>query len=418
MRDAGLVQVGRYVVPLGNPAVVRHFVGHHLVAHDLRERLCGWLARGAVALGLPPLAGRALHAGYRPRSADAPWCGPARAEIAQILRELGIGDEGLHMHVLDPGAGAGPSRGGLVFGFDERGGSAPVVVLKIRPRSGERPGLAGEWRALHDLRERLPDRLRDTLPEPLAHHTGRAVEIVAMTCLPGRPAYLELHNRLAPAGEAPHHLAAAVSWLAALHEATGTPGGEAEDGSGLPDPRELPAAPPPRAARPAGTRDLAWYEELREELARTPLVLTPSHGDYWARNLLLEGRRVRGVVDWEHYRDRALPTADLFHLLISYGLALRWTRFRRTPLRVAFRRTFVDRNRVSRGVRAALTMYAHARSTTLARLERLFLLHLLTRGARGGARGGPPEPDPFPAEADWGFAYRIMRSSPRSVFAS
>lgn len=408
MSDAGLVRVGRYVVPLGNPAVVRHFVGRHLVAHDLRERLGGWLARGSVALGLEPLAGHALRVGYRPRSATAPWYGLARDEIAETLGELGIGDEGLRMHVLDPGAGdrpSGPSPGGLVFGFDGREGRGPVVVLKIRPRGGERPGLAGEWRALHDLRERLPGPLRDTLPEPLAYRGGGAVEIVAMACLPGRPAYLELHNRLAPTGRAPHHLAAAVSWLAALHEATGADGGgEAEDGTGLP--------------RPPGSRDLAWYHQLREELAREPLVLTPSHGDYWARNLLLEGRGVRGVVDWEHYRPRAVPTADLFHLLISYGLALRWTRFRRTPPLAAFRRTFVDDNRVSRAVRAALTMYAHARGTTLARLERLFLLHLLTHGAPRTANGDPPVPDPFPAEADGGSAYRIMRASSRSVFAS
>jgi hypothetical protein len=80
--------------------------------------------------------------------------------------------------------------------------------------------------------------------------------------------------------------------------------------------------------------------------------------------------------------------------------------------------TFVDDNRVSRAVRAALTTYAYARGTTVVRLERLFLFHLLTQGARVSLDASPPTPDPFAAEDCWGAAYRILRDASRSVFAS
>ena len=416
MSAASFVRVGRYFVPLTEGDVVRHFVGHHLVAHDARQRLCGWLARGSMALGLTPLARHALDAGFQPRRAAAPWSGEVRDAIDGILEELDIRDEALRIHLRDPGVGQGGATGGLVFGFRHRESRGPVVVLKVRPRDGARPGLSREWQALHELRHRLPAPLRDAVPEPLTRRDAGPVEIVAMTAMPGRPAYLDLHNGLAATRRAPHQLGAAVSWLVALHGATALPGGPTEDGSRLPDPEELATDATSHGTGAFRTSTLVWLRELREALARRPLPLTASHGDYWTRNLLLAGGRVRAVVDWEHYRAYALPTTDLFHLLISYGLTLRWTPFQRTSPLVAFRRMFVDENRVSRGVRAALTAYAEARDVPLPRLRRLFLLHLLTARTRAGRDGDSPGPDPFGTAEAWRSAYRILRCSSRSVF--
>jgi hypothetical protein len=67
-------------------------------------------------------------------------------------------------------------------------------------------------------------------------------------------------------------------------------------------------------------------------------------------------------------------------------------------------------------VRAAILTYSAARGMTVARLERLFSLHLLGHGRPRASSDDPPAPDVFPTAHDWESAYRIMRSSPRSVF--
>jgi hypothetical protein len=417
LSSARLVRVGRYVVPLSDEGVVRHFLGHHLVAHDVRERLCGAAARLSLALGLASAARGLVHVGYRPRGAATPWSTVIQDELSAAFQALDLPDAGVRMYLpaVDPRGGLGAS--GLVFGFGETGTPGPVAVLKVRRPGTGRLGLSREWQALCTLRRTLPEPLRDVVPQPIRYHEVEGLELLSMTCLPGRPVYLELHNRLISSRRVPVHMAAAVSWIIALHEATANPEDRVEEGNGLPDPGVLAEAAschPGRAEQGQPLDD--WYEELLEELWASPLARTASHGDYWARNLLLDEGRVRGVVDWEHHHPGGVPTTDLFHFLLTYGLAYRWTPFRRTPALVAFRRTFIEVNPISRGVRGALEMYARARRVPLARLGRLFLLHLLTRGAQCTASGVEQGPDPLPDRHSWALAYHIMRSSPRSVF--
>jgi aminoglycoside phosphotransferase (APT) family kinase protein len=62
--------------------------------------------------------------------------------------------------------------------------------------------------------------------------------------------------------------------------------------------------------------------ELSELLARTqPIVASlPSvtrHGDLWGGNLLAEGDRLTGVIDWDAWHPSAVPATDLLHLVAS-----------------------------------------------------------------------------------------------------
>ena len=64
-------------------------------------------------------------------------------------------------------------------------------------------------------------------------------------------------------------------------------------------------------------RDGLWRlaERLDDELASLPRGF--AHGDFWRRNLLVDGGRLTGVVDWEHAGDGRLPMLDLLQLIAT-----------------------------------------------------------------------------------------------------
>src|SRR5204863_4978457 len=43
------------------------------------------------------------------------------------------------------------------------------------------------------------------------------------------------------------------------------------------------------------------------------------HGDFWMGNLLVDGDRVTGVIDWEHGRLDWHPFSDVYKFPTSYG---------------------------------------------------------------------------------------------------
>jgi len=50
-------------------------------------------------------------------------------------------------------------------------------------------------------------------------------------------------------------------------------------------------------------------------VATLPSVL--GHGDLWAGNLLVEGGRLTGLIDWDAWHSRAAPGTDLLHLVAT-----------------------------------------------------------------------------------------------------
>jgi aminoglycoside phosphotransferase (APT) family kinase protein len=54
---------------------------------------------------------------------------------------------------------------------------------------------------------------------------------------------------------------------------------------------------------------------VEEILAPAPRVF--AHGDFWSRNLLIENRRLTGVVDWDHGGPGRLPLLDLLQLRLN-----------------------------------------------------------------------------------------------------
>jgi aminoglycoside phosphotransferase len=387
--------VGRFVVPLEPRGVAAWFFGDLFVPHDRRERLVRAIARRAVASGFAvaaafprraPLAVLAGNARWAEAVAAASWLlgGGGRP----LLDEAGIG--GLVDTLLVADYAGSPRRRTLVFVFAERS-ARPVAMVKVRSLAGAGAPLAGEQEAIERLRRVLPGDLAATVPAVLGWRADDEWEALLLAALPGRSIWADLHAAWRPGRRAPRHLTAAAGWLARFHAAT-----RREEAFRLPPWEEVAGDephPPP------------WLDRLAERLARRPLPLAAGHGDYWARNVLLAGGGVSAVVDWEAARPAAPPFHDLFAFAWSYGMGFPWGGGAPAP-REAFRRAFLDDNRVSRAIAASLGRYGAAGGLDAETLEDLFRLWLRTRPA-GRPEGGDT----------WRTCERMLGEAGRSVFS-
>jgi aminoglycoside phosphotransferase (APT) family kinase protein len=180
--------------------------------------------------------------------------------------------------------------------------------------------------------------------------------------MPGRSAYVEAQSALRPARAL--RLQAPAEWLASVHVLTRT--GDRLDAEGVP---------------------------------AVPLSL--GHGDYWLRNVLLDGAgAVAAVLDWERARPGRPPTEDLFHLALTAVLAHRWPWSGRLPPPSAFERAFLRRGPVADEMAAALRTYGAAAGLEPRALRALFRLHLLTAAPQAG----------LAAEEGAGLAERLGRA--------
>lgn len=389
-------EVDRFLVPRGDRVAVRYFLDRLFVAHGIGERLRWKLLRATGGR----LAGRLLFRAdwrlepetlsLRPMAAGweevnrAPWgsAGPLLRAVAgeiPVERSILLRDYG------------GSGRGQLVLFPFSGDGDAPMAVIKARrggSRETEGGSLEAEGRSLRSVRESLPADLRGTLPRPLGRRAAGEVEILELSHLPGRSAYVEMQNHLLPRRRVEAHFRAAADWLAAFHGATLRPGSTL-----VPGPEDRARAR--SLAGATGTGDPPWYEDLLRRLAHRPIHPSAGHGDFWARNLLLAeergttaGATGARVVDWEHFQEEAPPFRDLFHFAVSYGANYPWWEYRRLPLPQAFRRTFLEDNHVSRAVRRYVARYGGHAGLSPPLLDRLFRLYLLRRtdGAAGEDR--------------------------------
>lgn len=344
----------RFLLPLHDRLVLRYFRRCLFVPHRIGERLRTRLrSGGSLRLGT----------GGEPVGAEeglGEWRGWLDATRAAFGLLRGTSLEGRRLRwILMRGDGHGAARRAVLFLF-EAGQARPAAVLKwCRPAS-----LRREHDALLEGAGRLPPALRVHLPLPLAFGGIGDGDALLLSCLPGRSAYVEMQSALLPGLRVKRHFDAAGAWLAAFHNATRR-----------------------------GEHNF-------------------SHGDFWARNLLLEEKTGApcGVVDWEHASADASPFDDLFHFPLTYGLSYLWSRYRRRDPEEAFRRTFLEDNRVSRAVERYLGRYCAATGLDAGRLRPHFDLYLADHSRRatlsGAIEGGL-----------WPRFHAMLATSGRSVFS-
>jgi hypothetical protein len=221
----------------------------------------------------------------------------------------------------------GSGRGRAVAFFLTESDLAPYAIAKSQDASGRGAGLRPEAEALDSLQSALP--YESSLPRVIDFHSSARGELLITTAVAGRSNYADLRGAILPRRHIERHFDGAARWLGRFHQATGG-----------------------------------------------------SHGDFWPGNVLLDDDGRVAVVDWEHFTPKASPAVDLFHYALTYGLNYPWKRYDRLEPEEAFRKTFVERNHVSRAVVRYLRTYSSL--TGFARSASAFGEFLATRGAMDG----------------------------------
>lgn len=387
---------GRFVVPLEGRAAA-WFFADLFVPHGTRERLVRSVAGRLAGWGLRVDRAFPRRATWAALAGEERWSEAVAAAHRlldgagrPLLVGVGLGGSVDGLLVADYAGSA--RRRTLVFLFAE-GAARPAAMAKLRPLAAGGTPLAAEREAIERVRGELPSDLAATVPAVLAWRRDTEREALLLAALPGRSVWADLHAAWRPARRAGRHLLAAAGWLARFHAAT-----RREESFRLPPWRQIASAaepePPP------------WYRRLADRLAGHPLPLAAGHGDFWARNVLLDGGEVSAVVDWEAARPAAPPFDDLFSLVWSYGMAFPWRGGAVRPPAEAFRRAFLDDGPLSRAIAAALAGYGAASGLDGDTLGDLFRLWLRTRPA-GRSEGGD----------DWRTCERRLGRARRSVFS-
>ena len=214
---------------------------------------------------------------------------------------------------------ADSDRGRTIAFFFQSTDRQPCLIAKTQHRLEHGPSLRAESEALEQMRAFLPPELRSTIPKVIGFHSTPRGELLLMTALSGRSAYIDMQGALAPWRYVEEHFDAAARWLAEFHLATRSSSSSRVGGVTVPH--------------------------------------SAGHGDYWPRNVLLADPGAVGVVDWEHFMTAASPLTDLLHYATTYGLNYPWKGYHRAPEAIALRRTYFEDNRVSRAVRRYLRLY-------------------------------------------------------------
>lgn len=195
----------------------------------------------------------------------------------------------------------------------------PVLAVKAPTTDVAAEAVEREWRTLERIDELVPRALRATIPEvvDVVDYKGRPA--LAMTAMRGSPmttSYLRWrHTANRAAVEA--DLAAVGDWLATLQQET------ARASAPIDMDAEVTSRLHSRFAEDALLdADLNRLAETQARLAQTTTPRTIVHGDMWFGNVLLEGKRVSGVIDWEAAAPAGEPVRDLVRFALMYALYL------------------------------------------------------------------------------------------------
>jgi len=195
----------------------------------------------------------------------------------------------------------------------------PTLAVKAPTTRGAECAVRAETGLLTALEKVRSERLLSTVPRvvDLVEFEGRTA--VVMTALPGVPmttAYMR-PGHTARLARVAADFRAVGGWLAELQAATAGARAQLEMDAGV---------TAHLSERFAGERriadDIARLRELHDRLRANVVPRTAVHGDLWMGNVLLTGRDVSGVVDWEAGASSGSPVRDLVRFAHMYALYL------------------------------------------------------------------------------------------------
>lgn len=251
---------------------------------------------------------------------------PEEARFYDVRRAASVVEASWPLEWILVGDYAGTVRQRSLVFFFRHGEETPYVVVKVRPRDAEGEALARERDALESLRGASFDA---TVPSVAAYRADGEGELLALSVVDGKSMYRTMINSIAPEKHVQRHFDLAAQWLVDFQ----------------------------RGSRGA-------------------------HGDFWARNILVDGARV-SVVDWEHYDASGDPLGDVFHFPLTYVLNVR--RRENRPA-YSFRHGFAEESVVSRAVRKWFARFGVTHSLSAAEMHERFIEHLRSAAESGRAR--------------------------------
>ena len=250
-------------------------------------------------------------------STHAAIAAPSQVPAADALRGMWdyVRESGLRVLVLGPSKDFNAKITMLLVSA-ERG--RPLLALKLPTTPLAERAVEAEVRVLREL-DGLPHEVRRTVPRvvDLVEFEGRTA--VVMTAVPGTPmttSYLEWrHTRSAARIGA--DFAAVGEWLAHFQGSTMSKA----------QPVAMDAGVTSRLrSRFSGEQeldsDLERLTRVHRRLGHSQTPRTFVHGDLWCGNLLLDGGRVTGAVDWEYGSTCGEPVRDLVRFPLMYALYL------------------------------------------------------------------------------------------------
>ena len=195
----------------------------------------------------------------------------------------------------------------------------PVLAVKVPTTDAAGSAVNAEWLLLAYLNKLEPKHVSRTIPRTIevVDFEGRpALVMTAVAGVPMMTSYLRRRHTATHARVA-EDFAAVEAWLADLQRAT----------NGSSAPLNMDCGVSARLASRFREderlgEDLDQLAEIYARLRADTVPRTVVHGDFWFGNVLLAGRRVSGVVDWEAGATSGEPVRDLVRFALMYALYL------------------------------------------------------------------------------------------------
>jgi hypothetical protein len=248
---------------------------------------------------LPPI-GRSLAERMPGRALALGWRGEREPTVLENVLSVAGREAGLTLHPRWVSIQAGTVLAG-----------ADSALLRVAIGPAARAQIHDQVDALTALRRNeLPPFVSDRIPWLLGHGRSGLADWSLERLLPGARPPRELKPKL---------VEECLRFLVGLHQARG-------DGAGR---RFTELAGAVAAVTGGETQDLVrgLGERLDDELEGVDRGF--GHGDFFSGNMLADGNRLTGVLDWDAAGPGRLPVIDLFHLELTrvpYGTDDDWGR--------------------------------------------------------------------------------------------
>jgi hypothetical protein len=229
-----------------------------------------------------------------------------QAFAEQITRESGITFRKLSVLTLHRDMPEGQWVTLLVF---RNRAATPSLVIKAADQPGLGTRIRHEAETLETLHRSGSPRFKESIPALLFHGTVDGFQVMAQTALPGVVMKSFSPDSYFPSARFRTHLLWVGEWLDIFRTAfpeEGAPGSPHA------------AIEAYRSAFDRSEAAEALLSQTVDRLEKSPVRLTPRHGDFCTANLLVsDDPPGLSVIDWEAPATPGWPLSDLLHFLSS-----------------------------------------------------------------------------------------------------